>query len=234
MFETLTAVLEAPSAPAYNDEAYTGETWGCFRLLEKVGQGSFGEVYRAFDTTLEREVALKLLLPRLYDKGDDEKAILREARLIARVRHPNVVAVYGVDRFNGRVGFWSDFVHGQTLSSLQAAQGRFGAHETTQIGIDICRAAFKLPAETGIPDAVFAMLEQRSQRLFNPVVRGRSENYPPAGETQIVRIPDVPDHAAVRILLALLQFEIVPQIGIALIPGRGYEDVDGGIVETLE
>jgi tetratricopeptide (TPR) repeat protein len=116
------------------------ETWGSFRLLERVGQGSFGEVYRAFDTTLEREVALKLLLPRYASEDDDTKAILREARLIARIRHTNVVPVYGVDRFNGRVGFWSDFVRGRTLSSLLAAQGRFGAMETTLIGIDICKA----------------------------------------------------------------------------------------------
>ena len=56
-------------------------TWGPFRLLEKVGQGSFGEVYRAFDTTLEREVALKLLLPRFGSAGEDGIAVLREARL---------------------------------------------------------------------------------------------------------------------------------------------------------
>jgi serine/threonine protein kinase len=61
--------------------------------METVGQGGFGEVYRAFDTVLELEVALKLLLPRLSSQADREKEILREARLLARVRHPNVVSV---------------------------------------------------------------------------------------------------------------------------------------------
>jgi len=86
-------------------------------LVEKVGQGAFGEVYRAWDSTLQREVALKLLLKRSGDDSDS-RAILREARSLARVRHPNVVPVYGVDRHDGRVGFWSDFVKGKTLSAL--------------------------------------------------------------------------------------------------------------------
>lgn len=116
------------------------ETWGPFRLIQKVGQGSFGEVYRAFDTTLEREVALKLLLPRGLDQENEFKALLREARAIARVRHNNVVPVYGVDRHDGRVGFWSDFVCGKTLSALLASQGPFGPVEAAHIGIDLCRA----------------------------------------------------------------------------------------------
>jgi len=115
-------------------------TWGPLRLIQRVGQGSFGEVYRAFDTTLEREVALKLLLPRGVDKETEAKALLREARALARVRHPNVVPVYGVDTHDGRVGFWSDFVHGKTLSALLAAEGPFGAREAALIGVDVCKA----------------------------------------------------------------------------------------------
>ena len=115
-------------------------TWGSLKLIQRVGQGSFGEVYRAFDTTLEREVALKLLLPSGQDKASEAKSLLREARALARVRHPNVVPVYGVDSHDGRVGFWSDFVHGKTLSALLAAEGPFGAREAALIGIDLCKA----------------------------------------------------------------------------------------------
>jgi tetratricopeptide (TPR) repeat protein len=114
--------------------------WGPFRLIEKVGQGGFGQVYRAWDSTLEREVALKLLLPRGLDADDDAMAVLREARLMARVRHPNVVAVYGVDRHDGRVGFWSDFVRGKTLSAQLAAHGPFGYREAALIGIELGKA----------------------------------------------------------------------------------------------
>ena len=46
---------------------------------------------------------------------------------MARVRHPNVVPIYGVDQHEGRVGFWSDFVQGQTLSGLLASPGSLGS-----------------------------------------------------------------------------------------------------------
>ena len=114
--------------------------WGPFTLREKVGQGGFGEVYRAFDTTLQREVALKLLLPHGQDEDAEARALLREARAIAKVRHPNVVPIYGVDRHEGRVGFWSDFVNGKTLSAIVAADGPFGAREAALIGVDLCKA----------------------------------------------------------------------------------------------
>src|SRR5260370_8916619 len=114
--------------------------WGPFRLIEKVGQGGFGQVYRAWDSTLEREVALKLLLPKGVNPDEDAKAVLREARLMARVRHPNVVPVYGVDRYDGRVGFWSDFVLGKTLSAQLADQGPFGYREAAHIGIELGKA----------------------------------------------------------------------------------------------
>jgi serine/threonine-protein kinase len=119
------------------------EAWGRFKLLARVGQGGFGEVYRAWDPDLEREVALKLLLPSPTGTGqsDEEyKAMLREARALASVRHPNIVPVYGIDRHDGRVGFWTDFVKGKTLSALLASQGPFGYREAVLIGLDVTRA----------------------------------------------------------------------------------------------
>ncbi len=116
------------------------KVWGPFQILEQVGAGGFGEVYRAFDTVLQREVALKVLLPRVSSQADQHKEILREARLLAKVRHPNVVSVYGVDTHDGRVGFWSDFVRGHTLTQLLAMQGPFGPREAALVGIDLCKA----------------------------------------------------------------------------------------------
>ncbi len=106
-----------------------------------MGRGSFGEVYRAFDPTLQRYVALKLLLPSRLNRDEEVTALLREARAIARIRHPHVVPIYGVDRHDGRVGFWSDFVQGKTLADLLATQGSMGPREAALIGIDVCRAA---------------------------------------------------------------------------------------------
>lgn len=114
--------------------------WGPFRLLQRVGHGSFGEVYRAFDPALQREVAVKLLMRSNRGLELEEKALLQEARAVARVRHPNVVSVYGVDTHDGRVGFWSDFVNGKTLAAIVEADGPFGAREAALIGVDVCKA----------------------------------------------------------------------------------------------
>ena len=133
---TLTLRMDAGD----NAPAVAAATWGPFRLTQKLGEGAFGEVYRAFDTTLQRDVALKLLLPSGLDEAAKTGAVLSEARAMARVRHPNVVSVHGVDCHDGRVGFWSDFVNGKTLSQLLAIQGTFGAAEAARIGIDVCRA----------------------------------------------------------------------------------------------
>ena len=142
MDEDLTLDMNTrPSAPS--DMPAARDAWGRFKLLARVGSGGFGEVYRAWDPDLEREVALKLLLPSPTGNGqtDEEyKAMLREARALASVRHPNIVPVYGIDRHDGRVGFWTDFVKGKTLSALLVSQGPFGYREAVLIGLDVTRA----------------------------------------------------------------------------------------------
>jgi tetratricopeptide (TPR) repeat protein len=114
--------------------------WGSFTLLARVGHGGFGEVYRAWDPHLQREVALKLLLPGAVTGEAEYEAMLREARALASVHHPNIVPVHGIDRHDGRVGFWTDFVRGKTLSVLVGQQGTFGAREAALIGLDVARA----------------------------------------------------------------------------------------------
>lgn len=116
------------------------ETWGHFNILERVGSGAFGSVYRAKDTRLDSEVALKLLWPDPSDRAVDTRRALKEARLLARVRHPNVVAVHGADFLESRVGIWMEFVKGRTLSHLVNTQGPFGAREAALIGFDLCGA----------------------------------------------------------------------------------------------
>ncbi|MGH9606763.1 MAG: protein kinase domain-containing protein [Terracidiphilus sp.] len=114
--------------------------WGAFELRELVGRGGFGEVYRAWDPSLQREVGLKILLPRPYHTEAPYNEVLREARALAAVRHPNILPVYGVDRQDGRVGFWTDFVRGKTLAALVREQGPFGYREAALMGLDVCRA----------------------------------------------------------------------------------------------
>ena len=115
-------------------------SWGTFRLLDRVGEGAHGEVYRAWDTSLDREVALKLLHRGGCPQPHDTSAVLQEGRLLAQVRHPNVVTVYGADRVDGRVGLWMEFIHGRTLEQHLREHGRFSAREAASVGLDLCRA----------------------------------------------------------------------------------------------
>ena len=109
--------------------------WGPLEIHGEIGRGHFGTVYLAWDSALERKVALKLL-------RDTSVAaeIIREGRLLARVRHPNVVTVYGVDRHDGIVGLWMEFVEGLTLSRVLATGGVLGAAQAARIGVDLCGA----------------------------------------------------------------------------------------------
>jgi len=113
-----------------------GTRWGQLEILERVGRGAFGEVYRARDTRLDRIVALKLLA----ESPRSQEETVREARLLARVRHPHVVTVYGADRIEGRVGIWMEYVRGETLDRLLRDRGSLDAREAALVGIDLCRA----------------------------------------------------------------------------------------------
>jgi serine/threonine-protein kinase len=116
------------------------QTWSALRLLEKVGEGAFGEVYRAWDTRLDRDVALKLLRREGSLRPRVASAVIDEGRMLAQVRHPNVVTVYGADRSAGRVGLWMEFIHGRTLEQILGTQGPFDVADATLIGLDLCRA----------------------------------------------------------------------------------------------
>lgn len=115
-----------------------GDAWGHLRLVRKIGEGSYGEVYQAHDTWLDHSVALKIL-KREAERRVQPSDLLHEARRLARVRHVNVVTVHGADRHHGRVGFWMDFIDGETLAA-RVAKGRMSAGEATSVGQEVCRA----------------------------------------------------------------------------------------------
>ena len=140
----------APTGPPRNPHAGTGvalpvggaasERWGDLILIEEVGQGSFGTVYRAHDPQLDRPVAVKIL--RRVSSTEQELAskLLQEGRILARVRHPNVVSVYGAGEHEGRVGLWMEFVRGLTLEQMLASHGAFSAGEAGLVGYELCGA----------------------------------------------------------------------------------------------
>jgi serine/threonine protein kinase len=114
-------------------------SWGRFTDLALVGEGGYGRVYRARDPVLDRDVALKLL----KDPGADPRsgdALIREARRLARVRHPNVITVYGAERVDDEVGIWMEFVEGTTLRDALADSTDVEPHRVMQIGVELCAA----------------------------------------------------------------------------------------------
>ncbi len=139
--ELLAAVLTShqslPQGGPRAREAVTGlARWGALEVLDEVGRGAYGTVYRARDTRLDRIVALKLRLA----EADDAEALIAEGRMLAKVRHPHVVTVYGADCHDGRVGLWMELIQGATLASLLAERGSFGVSETVSVGLDLCGA----------------------------------------------------------------------------------------------
>ena len=134
--DTLLTEARRAAEPASRDDRRV--SWGPLIVREKVGHGSFGDVYRAWDPSLEREVALKLV-PETTTTQSVSHAF-EEGRLLARVRHPNVVTVYGVERVEGRVGIWMEFVPGRTLAEEVNQQGPLAPDEAARIGIEVCRA----------------------------------------------------------------------------------------------
>jgi eukaryotic-like serine/threonine-protein kinase len=114
--------------------------WGHLRVLEKLGGGSYGIVYRAWETRLQRDVALKLAKPVSLLREFDQARALQEARMLARVSHSNVVKVFGADCHDGRFGLWMELVDGRTLEEVLSSHGPMGAQEAAHVGIEVCQA----------------------------------------------------------------------------------------------
>ncbi|MCW5808761.1 MAG: serine/threonine protein kinase, partial [Deltaproteobacteria bacterium] len=103
-----------------------GATLGRYRLERELGAGGMGVVHAAFDPDLERRVALKVLRSRAQgrDETDAQRRLLREARAMARLAHPNVVTVHEVGSANGRDFVAMELVEGETLADWLAAAPR--------------------------------------------------------------------------------------------------------------
>ena len=109
---------------------------GKYEKLDVLGHGASGIVYLAWDTMLRKQVALK----EINLMAGDEERFLEEARVLDRLRHPNIVQVNGVDRIDGHVIIDMEYVKGPNLQEIMRRQGKLPLDQALSIAIQLCDA----------------------------------------------------------------------------------------------
>ena len=113
---------------------------GRYRLEARIGSGGMSTVYRAFDETLERQVAIKLMHREIATDSDQLERFRREARAVAQLSHPHIVGVIDAGEDEGRPYIVFEYVEGETLKERIRRQGRLPIPEAVAYAIEIARA----------------------------------------------------------------------------------------------
>jgi serine/threonine protein kinase len=128
-----------------------GQKISHYQILEKLGEGGMGVVYKAQDTKLDRLVALKFLPPHVSSSDQDKSRFIQEAKAAAALNHPNICTIHGIEEENGQTFIVMELVEGQTLHDrglnvplkqsieigIQLADGLAAAHEKGIVHRDI-------------------------------------------------------------------------------------------------
>jgi len=122
-----------------------GSTIDRYRVDEKLGQGGMGEVYRARDTLLGRDVALKILHPERSSDPDRRERFLREAKAASALNHPGIVSVHDVLTVNGQDVLVMELVEGETLKEVLGSS-RPALSDALTLGIGVAEALSKAHA----------------------------------------------------------------------------------------
>ena len=151
-----------------------GTRIGSYEIREAIGAGGMGEVYRARDTRLDREVAVKILPAGFAANPEFKARFEREAKTISQLSHPNVCSLFDVGNHEGTEFLVMELIEGDTLAD-RLKQGRldilvllhWNRHETTEPALELARSA-GVPARTvhyaGFTSLQVALAEQL-QRL---------------------------------------------------------------------
>ncbi|HKJ81235.1 MAG TPA: serine/threonine-protein kinase, partial [Ignavibacteriaceae bacterium] len=128
-----------------------GETILHYKILEKLGEGGMGEVYKAQDTKLDRFVALKFLPSQMISTEEEKARFIQEAKAASAMNHPNVCTIYSIEEYNKQLFISMEFIDGVTLRNnkqplsekrileiaAQVADGLGAAHEKGIVHRDI-------------------------------------------------------------------------------------------------
>ena len=116
-----------------------GQTIGKYRIVDRLGRGGMGTVYRAVDETLHREVAIKVLNAELNDP-DISRRFRAEAVAIARLNHPGIALIYELVQHEGQWLMVIEYVRGETLESLVARSGPLPTPQAAELAIQVLAA----------------------------------------------------------------------------------------------
>ena len=159
---------------------------GAYEILAKLGEGGMGAVYRARDTKLNREVALKVLLPAVANDSDRLARFSREAQVLASLNHPHIAAIYGLEDAGATKALVMELVEGEDLSARiargpiplddalpiarQIAEALEAAHEQAIVHRDLKPANIKVR-----DDGTVKVLDFGLAKAIEPVAPGRGE-----------------------------------------------------------
>ena len=106
-----------------SDDVMIGRRIAHFEIVDRLGEGGMGAVYKARDGHLDRDVALKVLLPEAVGNADRRQRFVREAKAASGLNHPNIVHVYDIDEADGELFIAMEYVAGKTLDRRSTARG---------------------------------------------------------------------------------------------------------------
>src|SRR2546425_10855985 len=116
-----------------------GEQFGSYEVLSLIGIGGMGEVYRAKDSRLKRDVAIKVLPDEVSRDPERLARFQREAEVLASLNHPNIAAIHGLEDSDGIRALVLEFVEGETLAE-RLRRGALPIDEALSVGRQICDA----------------------------------------------------------------------------------------------
>jgi serine/threonine protein kinase len=117
-----------------------GTILGKYQIVDRLGEGGMGTVYHARDEMLDRDVAIKVLRPELARQASLVERFRAEAIALARLTHPNIAALYGMERDGGQLLMIMEFVQGETLESRLHRTGGLPWRRALEVCVDVCQA----------------------------------------------------------------------------------------------
>jgi eukaryotic-like serine/threonine-protein kinase len=123
-----------------NRDFNAGSMLAHYEIIRKIGCGAMGEVYLARDTKLDRQVALKFLNEAISKDPEARQRLMREAKAISRLNHPNVMTIHSIEEYDGHIFLVMEYIEGQTLKEFIETNAVSGIpiQNAIQIAIQLC------------------------------------------------------------------------------------------------